>query len=293
MAEAAAEQLPADVEPAAACRLLLTAAKWGHAAAVQHMAGMPMLQQLVDNDSWTTVLEAALVHIADIERRNCVSAPLKMPVAQQLSSSRRDELMIVAVQCRANSCMQQLLDLPSRPAVSSETMAHLLLAALLVNSASCVYRLRKLHNTTLPEAQRLDVDEVTSVLMSAAGRDSAIGDSKLTAMQAFIGWLLLMPLAEDLSSTLSVLVAEVVREGGFGLKIDVETLCELPAAWQLSSMDVSALLKVAAKGDEVGTERAVELLCELPSAQWLSSSSVADLLESFVSQDESAVHHMG
>jgi hypothetical protein len=136
-----------------ACKLLLTAARRQHAAAVQTLISEPAVLQHMD--AWT--LEAVLRQLlangsvigsacfADFFESLCVRLlHPQLPAVVALNSEVLARLLLAAVEASANRCVQQLCLLPAAQQLSSNSMAQLVKAASsrlgAPHGASCLQR---------------------------------------------------------------------------------------------------------------------------------------------------------
>jgi hypothetical protein len=185
-AEAAAHHIPAQLEPEVARKLLTTAVLRQHVSAVQHMAGLAVMQQHADaavlqsclqelivpsslvvvNSAWRDDLysawryglysrETALQHqYGQLQRSVYVCAACAMPAAALLGTDAVTQLLLAGV--RAGARIKVIIRLCKLPAAHqlSSCQATQILDVAIQRGTSCTAEVCSL----LPAAQQLTTD---------------------------------------------------------------------------------------------------------------------------------------
>jgi hypothetical protein len=157
------QPIPADIEPAVARKLLLTAAARGHMAALKSLTSAPQIYQHIN----AAALEPVLLHTVGKGRAGSLVDLLILPAAQQLDSAAAETLLAAAIKCGAGDCVERLtgfLGLKAAQELSSAAIARLLTAASLgpVDDAVFCWGIQYLCN--LPAAKKLARDELSRLL---------------------------------------------------------------------------------------------------------------------------------
>jgi hypothetical protein len=276
-AEAAAYRIPDQIEPAAARKLLLTAAARQHTAAVQHMIGLPVLQQHVDADTLEATLTLLLGSLATMQQL-CV-----LPAAGQLSSEAVVRLLRIAIPMRSFLAIEQLCSLAGAQQLSSLQIAGLLGAfAQGGNNAPavvwCLAPILQLPAVAAPSSDAC-VEFLEAVVKQEPSSLNTLGSrgSHTHATIAMVGRLLTLPAAAELSNSqvAQLLTAAAVNGSSACLSCMLRMAPTAMIAGRLSSEMLSQVLQQAV---ERGSEPCSMLLCELPAAQQLSCESMEGLL---------------
>jgi hypothetical protein len=167
VAEAAADHLPAQLEPEAVRRLLVTAATRRHDGAVQHLAALAVVAQQLDTATIVSTLQelvaAASQQTHQSERLLCIERVCALPAAAQLGSDAVAQLLLVALEARADvQCIHSLSSLAAAVQLSSNQLTELLQAAAQFRKKKCA---RELCN--LPAAEEMSSEQVAAVLLTA------------------------------------------------------------------------------------------------------------------------------
>uniref|UniRef100_A0A383V6A8 Uncharacterized protein n=1 Tax=Tetradesmus obliquus TaxID=3088 RepID=A0A383V6A8_TETOB len=239
-------------EPGVVRKLLLPTAARHHSAAVQHMAGLPWMQQHVD----AATLKAALAQLLTAEHFEDVLVNLCwLPAAQQLSSEEVQQLLQAAVE--RGCAPAQLCELPAAAGITSDATLQLLQAA--VSKGVNVEWLCE-----LPAAAGISSEGVRQLLQAAVCEGE---------FEWYFTGLLRLPAAAGISSdAVSQLMLLGLEKDG-----EVEQLFALPAAAGISSEALPQLLLAALKHS-----REVAQLFALPAAAGLTSEAVLQLLQAAV-----------
>ncbi|KAF6252214.1 hypothetical protein COO60DRAFT_545387 [Scenedesmus sp. NREL 46B-D3] len=260
---------------------------------LRHRHALDMLCQLpaaarLSSDAVMLLLQAASQEFAyKAARKLCGLA-----AAQQLSSEQVETLLHACMQdntaaghsdCMALTsalCMASTCELPGAMHLSSHAVTRLLHTALTVDSVMyCFMDAEQL--CRLPAATAISSADVASLLQAAF-----LKPPSQTADNGIEDLMHSLPAYSQLNSTQ---VAQLLRAAAerccssssnddFEGYIVFTSLCELPAAQQLSTEQVLQPLKVVAPHNA----RCTKALCQLPAAQQLSSEAVAQLLQAAV-----------
>jgi hypothetical protein len=242
VAAAAAQHVPAQLEPEAVRWLLVTAATRRHDMAVQHLCSLPAAKEMSSEQVAAVLLTAlqhgstacALIVIEDIPAVALLTADMKVPLLLA------DE---------GQGCAKRLL-------TSSEQLVEVLQAAVQHGSVGCIYCIR-MH--PLPAAQALSNVQVVELL------NAAVNDDKPDCLFELCGLVGGVELASK-QVLPAVKVAITNQRAGC-----LEHLCRLRAVHDLSRVLVAGLLQFSAR---CGSAACLQLLCRLPAAECLDSTDV-------------------
>jgi hypothetical protein len=259
--------MPDLLQPAVACKLLLTAAA-RTLKAVDHLLELQYINQHVN----ARTLEAMLLQLFKRYRRYVKMSSMdtavlrrlcSLPAAQQLSSEAAQRLILASLEPRFTRLIPPMFyALPGVQQLSSDQLMQLLAAAVQHSRDYCCEQLCQ-----LPAAKQLGSDQVMQLLAAEPQpRECPFGLGycfmELCQLQG----------AQQLSSNqaMQLLAAAVQpRETQIRLSFRARWLCKLPGAQQLSRDQVMQLLKVAVQ--RPAYEYCTWGLWQLPGAQQLSS----------------------
>jgi hypothetical protein len=271
---AAAHRLPEQLQAAAARKLLLTAAVRQHTAAVEHMIGLPVIEQHIDADT----LEGMIAQL--LPQADCLELLCAVPAAAQLSSEAAARLLLEGVKQRQHVAVAQLWGLAGAQQISSELIADLLICC--AQACTCADEITDeclAAICSLPAAIELSSTELAQLLeavfecrfrMQQYAESCEDVDDGLTLL---CGYLLHLPAAAGLTAELVMQLTQ-----GAALSdnaIAMHSLCEWGIAARLSSEMLLQLLQTVVEG---GRGACTMSLCSLPAAQQLGSGAVAQLL---------------
>jgi hypothetical protein len=282
-AEAAAHHIPGQLDPEVACKLLTTAALRQHVSAVQHMAGLAVMQQHADaavlqallqeliapaslpyaDSVWDSHhlpkgLPAAQQQHSSLQRSLCIHAICAMPAAGRLGSDAVAQLLLAAVRSRAQIiCIGRLRRLPAVRQFSSDQIVELLEAAIEQNWASCTEQLCK-----LPAAHQLSADMLVQLLQTAIEKDSRECAQTLCCL----------PAAQDVSSSMLVQLLRAAVKCSSGCFC---YLYELPAADDISKKHAMQLFSLSFQAKN---SSATDCLIDLPAMALCEPQDVLQLM---------------
>jgi hypothetical protein len=303
---AAVDQVAAQLEPAAAHRLLATALKRQHADAALHMLQCKPIGQHVESSVRLklNMLVALLVdqlHLLGREQQQAMLVVVRqssmelvgkfmqismwrnkptftrmvcrLPAAQRFSSSFVTQMLQAAVQHKAAECAAALCALPQLRSISADVLEPLLQSAVAGKNMELAQ-----HLAGLPAAAHICFSSEMMVQMLQA----AVTQGGNRNSVSFVERLCRRTAASELSSNQVEQLLCAAVEQGKGNDWCTAPLCDLPGAKQLSSEAVARLLQAAVQ-HSCGF-KCVRLLCHLPGARSLSSAAVAELLQAAVGQ---------
>jgi hypothetical protein len=289
-AQAAAYHIPAQLEPAVARKLLTTAALRQHVSAVQHMAGLAVVQQHIDatalqsclqellapsslqdaHSAWRNYLWASTVASQykeeRIQRSICVHAACAMPAAALLGTDAVTQLLLASMQARAHmKVISRLCGLPAARQLSSDQAVQILDLAIKMEWTSCTAMLC----SWLPPAQQLDANVLVQLMRTALCYHS----------KSCVALLCHLPRAQQISSDMlmQLLMAALEHDSGC-----IRVLLALPAAAGISRQHAKELLLLAYE-QHVPIHQpwpycAARHLAELPAVQQFGTNEVLQLM---------------
>jgi hypothetical protein len=262
---AAVDQLAAQLEPAAAHRLLATALKRQHADTALHMLKCTSIGQHIADDERVQAFDALV-----FDQLQLLGREQQQHIMMVVGSDIPQVLAFLSMSVRRNkpASTSMLCTLPAAQRLSSTVVTGLLNEAVEHKATECAAAL-----CTLPQSRSISTTVLEPLLESAvAGHNMQLAQE-----------LAVLPAAARISSeTLAQLLQAAVKEGVDRSSVSViGRLCRLPAAYKLSSDQIEQLLRTAAEQGK-GKELCTALMFDLPGAQQLSSAAATRLLQAAV-----------
>jgi hypothetical protein len=261
----------AQLEPAVACRLLLTAATRQHPHAVRRLAETEGIRHHVDAATLASVLELMTWS------SSCVKALCQMPAAAQLSSDQLTMVLQAATQEGSPSSITPIAALPAAGQLSSgdiEQLMHMAVTSDILNAGHS--RVGVL--CAQPAAQVLSYSAIARLLLA----DANVGSSQLRAsIPSSAQHLCRLPEAAQLSSSMIVPAMQEATENGDNSC--PKWLCRLPAARQLSAAELQPMLQAARQHGYTDCAKLLtSLLAESVRSPWLSVIEASSRRQAFV-----------
>jgi hypothetical protein len=269
---AAARTMPELLQPAAAHKLLLTAALRNYKA-VNFLLGLSYMQRHLDAETLEAMLLQLMKQFSGSEGVAMMETwelLCNLPAAQQLSSQAAQRVILALTSASVDPDYEQLpsefYSLPGVQQLSNDQVMQLLAADPEHTSCYCIEELCQ-----LPAAQQLSGEQVAQLLVPAAQQGCSLCSNLLCQL----------PAAQQLSSEMLMkcLLAAVQQ----GYWESTHELCQLSTAQQLSTEQVVLLLEAAVQQDG---SSCISELCELPAAQQLSSEMLMQCLPAAVQQGD-------
>jgi hypothetical protein len=240
-AVAARASIPEVLEPAAARRLLVTAAVRHGANITTSLAAKDSIRQHID----AATFESVITHLLAAKECYCTSAAAQadwwqLPPASELDRAAVARLLqavvnqpVYLVGCGCVPIVQQLCSLPAAAEISCSSLESLLLDAAECRTCECVAPL-----FGLPAAKEIRTSVIVKLLFSAAQRGCCHKLGK--ALLRLPGVALLCS-----DTVVQLLRTAVQQKDAEDAAADVEYLKGLPAARRVSSSDITQLVTLA------------------------------------------------